>query len=122
MGSITQGAALKQQRGYSRFNPARIGGIIPEEVITFRQLAAGAASYVAYVVPGNGKLRLEDVRARWTTPGTNPILLKIHKGGVVAAPTAASSGTDIWLAATIATTGAANTWQKIGSGITWGAN
>lgn len=119
MGSVSLGDA---RRIHSQSHANISGRESPEEVLIFNlAAAAGATDLVLFVNPG-GVFKVIDVRERHTTPGTNPITLRVHKAGQVAAPSAAVSGTNIFNLASIVTTTAANTWAKPGSGVTFSSS
>jgi hypothetical protein len=114
MGSLTQGAALRQ-RMKSRIMSGRIGGATPEEVLNFNLVpVAGAVDTILWVNPSDiSAFKIVDVRERHVTPGTLPITLRLHTKGTVAAPGAAVAGSTIFDLVSIPTTTAANTWARL---------
>jgi hypothetical protein len=130
MGSITQGAALKKQRAYSKLQPNRIGDISADTVVTLWSIPATAgAAPVFYNHTRASVFEVLDVRERHHAAGAGAsvVNLRVHRAGQVASPAAAVSGTNIYEMATIPADAAINVWQKpIGpgnpTGISWAAS
>jgi hypothetical protein len=129
MGSITQGAALKRQRAYSKLDPSKIGDVSADQVVNLWSSANPGSMPVFYNHTRASVFEILDVRERHGTAGAggSNITLRVHTAGTVAAPNAVLAGTTIYDVATIPADAAINTWQKpIGpsnpTGIAWAAS